>query len=178
MWDTIKNDPILRTVTIVILGLLGFSLLFNVLFGSGATWTGGGHEGEGGYAMGMQGTASLNGTLSLLLALIIKLLFVALIVGVVVTIALAVKQYLPEVASLFNTRSPKAASPGVFTCSSCGGGISSDFAFCPHCRQPLKEKCRSCGEQLQAGWRHCPGCGQEVKAAKPKEVKEMKAEKE
>lgn len=33
MWETIKNDPILKTITILILGVLGFGFAFNIMFG-------------------------------------------------------------------------------------------------------------------------------------------------
>lgn|GEM_PF-4231990 len=163
MWETIKNDPVLRTVTVLVLGLFGFWFLFNTLFGPNPAWTSGGHE--GGYYMGYQSLmSSFNGTLALLLTLIIKLLFVALVVAVIAAIALALKQYWPELRSSFGTTAPKAVTGSVasLTCVECGTISVNDYSYCPQCGKALKEKCSSCGTSVQAGWKCCPGCGKEI----------------
>lgn len=93
MWETIKNDPIIRTVTIIILGVLGFGFAFNIMFGP-----------RNGYGMGMDnreammggGGYSLGNTLSYIFIITFKLLLIALaIVALVYLFKLASKHLSP-----------------------------------------------------------------------------------
>jgi RNA polymerase subunit RPABC4/transcription elongation factor Spt4 len=72
MWETIKNDPILKTVTIIILSVIGFGFAFNIMFGQ----NGSGMEHGGGMGAGY----SLGNTLSVIFILAFKLLLIVLIV--------------------------------------------------------------------------------------------------
>ncbi|HEY9059557.1 MAG TPA: zinc ribbon domain-containing protein [Pseudobacteroides sp.] len=65
MWETIKNDPILRNITIIILSVLGFGFAFNIMFGPRS-------NGMGGY--------SLENTLSYILAIGVKLFLISLVI--------------------------------------------------------------------------------------------------
>ena len=83
-----KNDPILRTILVVFIGVLAFGLLFNLFTGGGTTM--------GGEHMGNMGTAggygySFGGLIGGLLLLLVKLLMVVLVVAVVVGIIVWIK---------------------------------------------------------------------------------------
>lgn len=75
MWEMVKNDPLLKTMVIIILGVLGFGFAFNIMFGSNTV--GMGHEGghQGGY-----GGNIFSYNLSYLLVILIKLLLITLVV--------------------------------------------------------------------------------------------------
>ncbi|MFZ5986441.1 MAG: zinc ribbon domain-containing protein [Bacillota bacterium] len=78
MWETIKNDPVLKYVSIVILSVLGFGLAFNIMFGPRSN----GSE----HGMGMDGGYSLENTLSYILAIGVKLLLIAIVIAALVTV--------------------------------------------------------------------------------------------
>lgn len=72
MWESIKNDPILRAVTVIVLSILGFGFAMNIMFGTGS--------GNMEHGMGMSGGGySLENTLSIILALGIKILLIILV---------------------------------------------------------------------------------------------------
>jgi RNA polymerase subunit RPABC4/transcription elongation factor Spt4 len=71
MWETIKNDPILKTVTIIILSVLGFGFAFNIMFGQNS----GGMEHGGAMGSGY----SMGNTLSYIFILAFKLLLIVLV---------------------------------------------------------------------------------------------------
>jgi hypothetical protein len=75
MWETIKNDPILKTVTIIILSILGFGFAFNIMFGANRAGMG---DMGGGY--------SLENTLSYILAIGVKVLLIALVIAAIVAV--------------------------------------------------------------------------------------------
>lgn len=87
MWETIKNDPILKTFTIIILGVLGFGFAFNIMFGQN-TRNGmeGGDMGGGGY--------SLENTLSYILLIAFKLFLIAVVIVLLVTLVKLALKYL------------------------------------------------------------------------------------
>jgi hypothetical protein len=88
MWETIKNDPILKSITILVLGVLSFGLAFNIMFGRNT----GGMEG----GMDMGGGYSLANTLAYILSISIKLLFIGLVIAAIVLLIKLVKRYLIE----------------------------------------------------------------------------------
>lgn len=77
MWDSIKEDPILKTIIVIILGVLAFGFAFNVMFGSNSS----GMESAG--MMG-GGSYSLGNTLSLTLSLLIKIALIVIVVGAII----------------------------------------------------------------------------------------------
>lgn len=84
MWETIKNNPLLKTIAIAILGVLGFGFAFNVMFGSSGE--GMGHEMSGGY--------SLDNTLAYVLTILIKVLLIAIVITAIVTVVKYWHKYL------------------------------------------------------------------------------------
>lgn len=88
MWETIKNDPVLKSITILVLGVLSFGLAFNIMFGRNT----GGMEG----GMDMGGGYSLANTLSYILAISVKLLFIGLVIAAIILLIKLVKRYLIE----------------------------------------------------------------------------------
>lgn len=87
MWETIKNDPILKTVTIIILSVLGFGFAFNIMFGSGN----GGMGDDGG-----MGGVSLGNNLSYIFILAFKLLLIVLVVAALIAIFKFIRNHLIE----------------------------------------------------------------------------------
>lgn len=91
MWETIKNDPILRTVTIIILGVLGFGFAFNIMFGPRNGPNMGMENGEG---MNGGGAYSLGNTLSYIFIVAFKLLLIALVIVALVYLFKLAAQHL------------------------------------------------------------------------------------
>lgn len=86
MWETIKNDPILKTVAIIVLSVLGFGFAFNIMFGPN-------HRGmDSGEGMG--GGYSLGDTLSAIFILAFKLLLIALVVAAFIALFKFAKKHL------------------------------------------------------------------------------------
>jgi hypothetical protein len=55
-----------------------------------------------------------------------------------------------------------AATPANSTlrCANCGGGLSAQFAFCPHCGRRIEPPaCRYCGQTLDPKLNYCTHCG-------------------
>ncbi len=86
MWDTIKNDPILKTVTIIILSILGFGFAFNIMFGSNNSEMG--EMSSGGYSLG--------NTLSTIFILAIKVLLIVLVVTAIIALIRLTRKYLVD----------------------------------------------------------------------------------
>jgi uncharacterized membrane protein len=73
MTGDFRNDPILRTLLVVLIGVLGFGLVFN-LFTGGGTNMGGEHMGGYGYSIG--------GLLGGLMIFLIKLFMIVLVLAI------------------------------------------------------------------------------------------------
>jgi RNA polymerase subunit RPABC4/transcription elongation factor Spt4 len=86
MWETIKNDPILKTVTIIILSILGFGFAFNIMFGSNNSEMG--EMSSGGYSLG--------NTLSTIFILAIKVLLIVLVVTAIIAVIRLTRNYLAD----------------------------------------------------------------------------------
>lgn len=84
MWETIKNNPLLKTITIAILGVLGFGFAFNIMFGSNGV--GMGQEMSGGY--------SLDNTLAYILTILIKVLLITIVITAIVAVIKYTRKYL------------------------------------------------------------------------------------
>ncbi len=84
MWESIKNDPLLKTIAVILLGILGFGFAFNVMFG----------RNTGGMEHGMSGGYSLDATLSYIIALLVKLLLIAVLVIGIMTVVRLARKYL------------------------------------------------------------------------------------
>lgn len=78
MWETIKNDPILKTVAIIVLSIVGFGFAFNIMFGPRNNGMENGMEMGGGY--------SLENTLSYILTIGLKLLIIAIIISALIAV--------------------------------------------------------------------------------------------
>ena len=76
MWETIKKDPLIKTIVVILLGVLAFGFAFNIMFGSGSS-------GMGESTMSMGTGYSLSNTLEVIIALLIKIAMIALLVGVI-----------------------------------------------------------------------------------------------
>ncbi|MFZ5353715.1 MAG: hypothetical protein ACOZCL_13475 [Bacillota bacterium] len=70
MWETIKSDFLIRTILVIIIGMLGFGFAFNVI--SGTAISGMEHGGNGGY--------SLNHTFIYIFTIFIKVLLITVII--------------------------------------------------------------------------------------------------
>jgi uncharacterized membrane protein len=84
MWDAIKNNPLLKTITIAILGVLGFGFAFNIMFGSSGAEMG--QEMSGGY--------SLDNTLAYILAILIKVFLITIVITAIVAVIKYTRKYL------------------------------------------------------------------------------------
>lgn len=78
MWETIKKDPLIKTIVVVLIGILAFGLAFNIMFGTGGSSMDEGSMMSNGY--------SLSNTLENLIGLLIKVVIIGLLIGVIVWI--------------------------------------------------------------------------------------------
>lgn len=161
MIDTIKKDPVLKGVSIAVLAIIAFGLvyyLFRGLFGVGSGYgmtNGNNIMGSAGYSLGIAG----------LLAVLLKLLLVASIAGLIIGLIMYIKQsYGTEITAKLSTIT--TVSKKSVNCSSCGTVVSSEFKFCPSCGGNIKSQCSSCGAELKNEWKCCPVCGIEVGSVK------------
>jgi len=155
MFENIKNDPILKTVTIVVLSIIAFGLilmLFSGIFGTSSMYGMNGNS-----MMGYQ-TSGLG--LMAILAFLLKLLLFISIVGVVVGVFMFIKQnYSRQITETIGTF--KASEKSSVNCPKCSTKVSEGFKFCPSCGEKIKAECASCGAELKAEWKCCPNCGVE-----------------
>ena len=84
MWDLIKNDPILKSITILIVGIFAFSFAFSIMFGTGQS--------------GMEHGASTTGYsaatgLGQIIVLLSKLLIITLLVAILIAAVKFVKKH-------------------------------------------------------------------------------------
>lgn len=87
MWETIKNDPLLKTITIILLSVLGFGFAFNIMFGQ--------NTGNGMYGGEMGGSAyNLGNTLSYILLIAFKLLLIAFVMILLIAVVKFANKYL------------------------------------------------------------------------------------
>ncbi|NPV92827.1 MAG: zinc ribbon domain-containing protein [Firmicutes bacterium] len=146
--ESLKRDPLLRTLFIILVAVLAFGLLYPLLFGSTGYMGYGSNMGMGQH-YGMNGAAPYNSGLGLgfsltgLLGLIIKVLFVLLIVGLVVGIIKAIKDEVSTEKSIGTAKGFVCATPDQAKASE------------------AKEICAGCGKELQNDWKVCPYCAKE-----------------
>lgn len=79
MWDELRNDPFLRAVSVIVIGILLFGLLFNTTIG-GNSMMGSGEDMSRGNGYGY----SFNSIIGWLLLVLIKILFIVLIGAVLI----------------------------------------------------------------------------------------------
>lgn len=83
MWELIKNDPILKTIVVLLLGVFAFGFVFNIMFGAPQTGMEHGMTQMGGY--------NLNTTLAYIISLLIKILIIVLIIAAIIVAVKFVK---------------------------------------------------------------------------------------
>lgn len=84
MWDLIKNDPILKSITILIVGIFAFSFAFSIMFGTGQT----GME----HGTSTAGYSAATG-LGQIIVLLSKLLIITLLVAILIAAVKFVKKH-------------------------------------------------------------------------------------
>lgn len=158
MFESIKKDPVLKGVTVVLLLIVAFGLiyyLFTSLFGFGGYGMTGGYNSMGyaSYGLGFAG----------LLSILLKFLLFASVAGLLIGLFMYVKQsYGKEIAGKLSTVSFNV-KPSV-TCKTCNAAVPGEFKFCPQCGANMKVACASCGTELKKEWKCCPVCGTEKPA--------------
>ena len=78
MWETIKKDPLIKTIVVVLIGVLAFGFAFNIMFGAGGSSMEEGSMMSAGY--------SLSNTLENIIDLLIKITIIGMLLGVIVWI--------------------------------------------------------------------------------------------
>ena len=150
MFNSFKNDPILKTIGIIVLVTLGIGLVFYLFGGpAGFGMNGYGRMGEGygmmggegygmmggegygmmgGYAAG-QGGFSFGGLLSTLFHILLGLSILGLVVGLAV--------YVYQLITKRDSNGSPVVSSGTVsstaTCAKCKAKIPGDAKFCPAC---------------------------------------------
>jgi len=78
VWETIKKDPLIKTIVVILIGVLAFGFAFNIMFGAGSTSMEEGSMMSTGYSLG--------NTLENIIELLIKVVIIGLLSGVLVWI--------------------------------------------------------------------------------------------
>lgn len=149
-----NNDSLIKSVGTILLGLIVFSLVYNVFFGPspahglGMAGSTGGMHGAGG-GMGTGFGISLGSILAGILTILIELLSLLLIVGLVLGLWVVVKDYV-----LNDGENPFASLTGSFNkpkmnCPKCGSSVNTRWDFCPDCGQPLTKENKPAAENTQ-----------------------------
>lgn len=160
MWEMIKNDRLIRTFFIIILGVLGFGLAFNIMFGPARSGMGeGGMDmGHGGMGQGAYTPAFAFGpALLAVFVVVVKILIIVLILGALVGIAMTLKQN--YASGFFKQITSGKSQAAVETCPHCSAQVAAEANFCPVCGEKMKQACGSCGTGLKSTWKCCPVCG-------------------
>lgn len=154
MLDSIKKDPILKMVTIIILSIITLGLIISLFKGSGVNYT---------YAspVAVYGTGN---TVTGILVFLLKFLLLISILGFVFGVVMYLKQnYSKEI--LNNLSFIKNERSKSLVCVNCNSSIPEDYNFCPECGANLKQTCIECGVVLKPEWSCCPNCGNDIKGA-------------
>lgn len=85
MWNLIKNDPILKTISILILGIFAFSFAFSIMFGAGGQ-TGMEHDAAAGYSAATG--------LGQIIVLLSKVFIIVLLVAIIIVAVKFVKKHI------------------------------------------------------------------------------------
>lgn len=78
MWETIKKDPLIKTIVVILLGVLAFGFAFHIMFGAGSSSMDDGSMMGSGYSLG--------NTLENMIGILIKLVIIGLLIGIIVWI--------------------------------------------------------------------------------------------
>jgi len=85
VWDLIKNDPILKAISIFILGIFAFSFAFSIMFGSG----------QGAMEHGVtSGGINVVNSLGQIITLLSKLLIIILLVGIIIAFVKFIQKHI------------------------------------------------------------------------------------
>lgn len=140
MWDTIKNDPILKTVSIVILSVLGFGFAFNIMFGASTGMDNQGVMGGNGNMSGnnsysMAGNAGIFGGLTGLFSILLGMLLFISVIGLFIGLIMYIRQkYSKEITAwLSSTRHGREEASKTLVCESCGSRLKDEWKCCPNC---------------------------------------------
>ncbi len=109
--QSIKNDPILKTISVVTLAIIGIVLLFALLGSFNQTGMGfSGHAGNFGFGFGYNSMYSITGLLTILVKVLMFILIVSLILAAVSYLK---KQYDQGNLNLFSNKNQATGSAGV-----------------------------------------------------------------
>lgn len=156
--NTIKNDPVIKTVVVVLLSIIGLFLVMSILAGV----LGVGNMSNG-YIMngyGMMGFGAQSLSLAGILTVLLKILLFVSIVGLLAGIGVILYQKYGNNITINKVIKSKDGITNTI-CGNCNQTISDEYAFCPACGAKTKQPCESCGAELKMDWNCCPNCGKE-----------------
>lgn len=139
-----NKAAMIKTVGVVILGIIVLALFYNVFFGPGpmnyGSSTGMDMMHGGGYTGYNNFGFSIGSLLAGILMILIKILSIILVVSLVVGIWVIIKDYLLNDGQDF-TSSFASISRGLgfsaINCPKCGSKVNDKWDFCPDCGQVL-----------------------------------------
>lgn len=133
-----RNDSVVKVITVTILGILGlwfiYALLFNSGMGSGFGFSGnyGGEHMNMGYNLGVGYSA----TFAYILLLLIKVLFAVFVIALVAGIVVWIKNNIftsEDIDTIKNTFKGNNTANQKEKCTVCGNTMEVDWKLCPHC---------------------------------------------
>ena len=133
-----RNDSLMRLITVTILAILGFWLISTLVFGSGMGMGFGfnGNYGGGHMNMGYGFGFGNGGTLAYLLLLLVKVLFAVFVIALVAAIVVWIKNNVltrEDIDSIKNTFRGNNTANQNEKCAACGKAMELDWKLCPHC---------------------------------------------
>lgn len=151
MNDSIKNDPLLKAVGIILLTVLGLGIAY-ILYQTLVPQS-------NGYGMTFyHGTVNTFGFSALLILLTKVLLWVSIVALVVSAISYIIQSVSKESVSKLIPTGLQVKKQ--IACPKCNTKIYDTATFCSDCGEKVKEVC-GCGTELKAEWKCCPVCGKE-----------------
>lgn len=90
MWDLIKNDPILKAISVFVLGIFSFSFAFSIMFGAGQ---GGMEQGVMEHGASSSGYNAANG-LGQIIVLLSKVLIIIILIAIIIAVVKLIKRHI------------------------------------------------------------------------------------
>lgn len=131
-----RNDSLVRLITVSILGIFGLWLISTLVLGTGFGISFNGNYGGGHMNMGLGYGIGYGSTFAYFMLLLIKVLFVVFIVALVAGIVIWIKNNIftkEDIETIKNTFNGSKTALNKETCVACGKTIEADWKLCPHC---------------------------------------------
>jgi hypothetical protein len=141
MWETIKKDPLIKTIVVILIGVLAFGFAFNIMFGSGNGAMGEDMM-EGSYRI-----VNMSFGLQSLLAFLLQILIVLSVIGLGYGVFMYIKETYKNI-TILNESNKATEDSNITTCPECKSKLNISWKCCPYCG---REKAMKDGQNDSTG---------------------------